>query len=111
MESIGNDSVPPDAIIECKYLRDGLDNAVPQLQSYAEAPPRMRSGVAVLTNGGGWWIYDLSMKGGFKGKLVKKVHILTGTGGLRPMSLAIGWAGRASSDFLPIVTGHFAPKS
>ena len=78
VESIGNNSIPPDVVIESKALREPIDDDVPQLQRYVEADPRMRTGVAVLTNGNEWWIYDLTKRGPFEGKLVDRVNILTG---------------------------------
>ena len=77
VQAIGNNSVPPDVIIESKPLRAELDGAVPQLRRYAQASPRMQSGVAVLTSGDLWGIYDLSLRGAFTGKLVAEVNILT----------------------------------
>ena len=65
VESIGNNSVPPDVVIESKALREPLDDDVPQLQRYVQASPPMRNGVAVLTNGNEWWIYDLTKRGSF----------------------------------------------
>lgn len=78
VEAIGNNSFPPDVVIESKALREPLDDAVPQLQRYVEAEPRMRTGVAVLTSGNEWWIYDLTKRGPFPNKLVERVNILTG---------------------------------
>ena len=60
---IVNDGVLTDAIIESKYLGALLEESVSQLQRYAEAESPMESGVAVLTDGGKWWIYDLSLPG------------------------------------------------
>ena len=77
VQAIGNNSVPPDVIIESKPLRAELDEAVPQLRRYAQTSPRMQSGVAVLTSGDLWGIYDLSLRGAFTGKLVAEVNILT----------------------------------
>ena len=37
----------------------------------------MQSGVAVLTNGNQWWIYDLSLRGSFTSKRVVQVDIIT----------------------------------
>ena len=62
---IVNDGAPPDIIIESKPLRAELADAVPQLRRYAWASPRMRQGMAVLTSGNEWWIYDLSLSGPF----------------------------------------------
>ena len=76
---IVNDGVLPDAIIESKYLGAPLDESVSQLQRYAESEPPMESGVAVLTDGGKWWIYDLSLRSSFTSKLAERVDILTGS--------------------------------
>ena len=77
VQAIGNNAVPPDIVIESKPLRAELDGAVPQLRRYAQASPRMQSGVAVLTNGNQWWIYDLSLRGSFTSKRVEQVDIIT----------------------------------
>ena len=79
VRAIGNNEVAPDVIIESKALRASLDDDVSQLQRYVDADPRMKAGVAVLTNGADWWIYDLSKGGAFPKKLVDKVNILTGS--------------------------------
>ena len=76
---IVNDGVLTDAIIESKYLGALLEESVSRLQRYAEAESPMESGVAVLTDGGKWWIYDLSLPGSFTSKLVERVDILTGS--------------------------------
>lgn len=78
VESIGNNSIPPDVVIESKALREPLDDDAPQLRRYVEAEPRMRTGVAVLTNGNEWWVYDLTKRGSFERKLVERVNILAG---------------------------------
>ena len=78
MVKIGRWQVAPDAVVEAKSLRTSLDGAVSQLQRYVEASPWMRKGVAVLTNGNEWWIYDLTKRGPFERKLVDRVNILTG---------------------------------
>ena len=77
VQAIGNNAVPPDIIIKSKPLRAELDRAAPQLQRYAQASPRMQSGVAVLTNGNQWWIYDLSLRSSSTSKRVEQVEILT----------------------------------
>ena len=76
VRAIGNNSVPPDIIIESKPLRTVLDDAVVQLRRYAWASPKMRRGRAVLTNGNQWWIYDLALPGSFASRLVGLVDIL-----------------------------------
>ena len=79
VDAIGNNSVPPDVIIESKAFRTPLDEVVAQLQSYVEAEPVMRKGVGVITDGGNWWIYDVSKRGSFENKLVEQMDILTGS--------------------------------
>ena len=76
VQAIGNNSVPPDIIIESKPLRAVLDDAVAQLRRYAWASPRMQRGRSVLTNGNQWWIYDLALPGSFTTRLVGQVDIL-----------------------------------
>ncbi len=98
VESIGNNSVPPDVVIESKALREPLgDEEVSQLRRYVGASPRMRNGVAVLTNGNEWWIYDLTMRGSFNNKLVDGVNILTGRRRSHAEFLN-QWLGRAGLD-------------
>ena len=95
VKSIGNNSVPPDVVIESKALRETLDDEkISQLQGYGEASPRMRNGVAVLTNGIEWWIYDLTKRGSFKTKLVEHVNILSGNRRAYAQALSY-WLGRA----------------
>ena len=79
VDAIGNNSVPPDVIIESKAFRTPLDEVVAQLQSYVEAEPVMRNGVGVITDGGNWWIYDVSKRGSFENKLAERLDILTGS--------------------------------
>ena len=80
VESIGNNCVPADVVIESKALREPLDDEeISQLQGYVEASPRMRNGVAVLTNGNEWCVYDLTKRGSFKTSLVEQVNILSGS--------------------------------
>ena len=55
-----------------------MDGYVSKLRSYAGAGPRMRNGVAALTNGAEWWVYDLAQGGAFTNKLVDRVNILAG---------------------------------
>ena len=47
----------------------------------------MRKGRAVLTNGGEWWVYDVSRRGAFSMKLVEQVDILTGNQRLAAQTL------------------------
>ena len=77
--AVGSNSVAPDVIIESKAFRTPLDEVGLQLQSYVEAEPVMRLGVGVITDGGNWWIYDISRSGDFAGKLVTQVDVLIGS--------------------------------
>ena len=77
VQTIGDNSVPPDIVIESKSLWDPLDDeAVAQLPRYAWASPRMQSGRAVLTSGDRWWIYDLELPGAFTARKVAAIDIL-----------------------------------
>ena len=62
LAGIGNGAVSPDIIIEAKRLHLGLEEHVEQLQRSALAEPPMTGAVAVLTNGGEWWLYDLGSR-------------------------------------------------
>ena len=75
---IGNYEVAPDVIIEAKNLGIALDGHVGQLQRYVNVPPLMRVGVAVLTNGKEWWLYDLARRGSFSGKRLDPINVLEG---------------------------------
>ena len=55
---------PPDIIIEAKALPVRLTSAqLDKLQRYAEGNPRMATGLAVLTNGTIWQIYEVQADG------------------------------------------------
>ena len=55
---------PPDIIIEAKALPVRLTAAqLDKLQRYAEGNPRMTEGLAVLTNGIIWQIYEIQSDG------------------------------------------------
>lgn len=57
--------MPPFIIIEAKALSDRLDDkSKAQLGRYAKASPRMKEGVAVLTNGREWQLYCVGPRGG-----------------------------------------------
>ena len=92
--AIGNNSIPPDVVIESKALREPLDDDVPQLQCYVDVAPRMRKGVAVLTNGNEWLLFDLAQRGSIERKLVERVDILTGNRRSHAQVLN-QWVGRA----------------
>ena len=74
--AIGNYEVAPNVIIEAKSVGVELGEHVEQLEGYAEAAHRMRNGVAVLTNGREWWLYDLDRRGSFHGKRLAPINIL-----------------------------------
>lgn len=79
VELIVADEDPLDVIIECKPLRDPLyDEDVCGLQRFAETHPPMTKGVAVLTSGNKWWIYDMARSGPFESKLVDEIDVLYG---------------------------------
>ena len=67
LDAIGSGTVAPDIIIEAKSLNVVLEEHVGQLQRYVDAVPRMRRGVAVLTNGREWWLYDPTEEGPSRG--------------------------------------------
>ena len=78
LAAIGNGTVAPDVIIEAKNLNVALEEHVEQLRRYVGADPRMGTGVAVLTNGREWWLYDLDRRGAFQGKRIDPVNVLEG---------------------------------
>ena len=73
---IGNGTVAPSMIIEAKNPAVNLGSCVEQLHRYAEASPAMRRGVAALTNGKEWWIYQAVSRGGLRSDPTERVHIL-----------------------------------
>ena len=54
----------------------GLDAHVDQLREYVEAEPYMTKGVAVLTNGQEWWLYDVSRRDSFPRKRADTVNVM-----------------------------------
>ena len=76
--AIGSGQVEPDVIVEVKSVGANLQEHVEQLQRYVEADPRMSTGVAVLTNGREWWLYDLGRGGAFVDKQLDPINILEG---------------------------------
>ena len=64
-------------IIEAKRLANPLttEKEAEQLAGYVDG---ILSGVAVLTNGSDWYIYNLRKRGDFSGKLVSTVNLLEG---------------------------------
>ena len=57
--AIGQWQAVPAIIIEAKAVGTTLERYLDDLQEYAQASPRMTQGVAVLTNGGEWRLYQL----------------------------------------------------
>ena len=94
LEAIGSNSIPPDVVIESKALREPLDDDVSQLHRYVDAAPAMRQGVAALTNGNEWLLFDLAQRGSFERKLVERVDILIGNRRSHAQVLN-QWLGRA----------------
>ncbi len=60
------------------YGRDLLQEHESQLECYVTAQPRMNRGLAVLTNGAEWRIYDVAKSGEFARKRVAVVDITAG---------------------------------
>ena len=74
--AIGNYEVAPDMLIETKSLGTRLERHVDQLRRYAEeADPPMRKGVAVLTNGREWWLYNLDRRRAFSRDPLGRVDV------------------------------------
>ena len=67
----------PDIIIEAKALKVPLSDAthVPKLQSYVNSLRVISGGVAVLTNGADWWIYEIRGRRWLKNSKVCSVNI------------------------------------
>ena len=62
-------------IVEAKRMSNGLttEREEEQLAGYAEG---ILSGVAVLTNGKDWYIYNLRKRGDFSDKLISPINLL-----------------------------------
>ena len=62
-------------IVEAKRMSNGLttEREEEQLAGYAEG---VLSGVAVLTNGKDWYIYNLRKRGDFSDKLISPINLL-----------------------------------
>ena len=74
--AIGNYEVAPDVLIEAKSLGTGLEQHVEQLRRYAEeADPPMKTGIAALTNGGEWWLYDLDRRRTFSREPLARIDL------------------------------------
>ena len=69
------DNPPPRHIIEAKALKVDLDLYRAQLSRYMGASPKMTMGVAVLTNGRKWRLYDASKTGRLAEKFICEVDI------------------------------------
>ena len=69
------DNPPPRHIIEAKALKVDLDRHRSQLSRYMGASPKMTMGVAVLTNGRKWRLYDASKTGRLAEKFICEVDI------------------------------------
>ena len=74
--AIGSGEVAPDVVIESKKLDGILDSHISKLRKYTSSSPRMGQGVAVLTDGNTWLLYDLSKRGAFRAKRVDQLEIL-----------------------------------
>ena len=78
LHEIGNANVAPAIIIESKAVGRDLDDSLDQLQHYVESDPKMTMGVAVLTNGVEWRLYDVKGRGSLAGKFIETVDIIDG---------------------------------
>ena len=68
LECIGNGTVAPDMIVEVKNPSVDLEASVEQLRRYTQARPLMKDGVAALTSGKEWWLYDIGHRCAFRNK-------------------------------------------
>lgn len=73
---LGQDGDPV-VLIEAKTWGKPLDGWVRQIGNYARG---LGEGVACITDGWGWEIYDLSLRGAFRRKRVASADILAGRG-------------------------------
>lgn len=78
LHDIGSGNVAPAIIIESKPVGADLDQNLDQLRGYIEAPPPMKTGVAVLTDGLKWRLYNVEGRGGLERKLIMEVDIKNG---------------------------------
>ena len=71
-------SIVPAVIVEAKALRGELDEHLDQLEQYATIGPHMvpGDGMAVLTNGNEWRMYDIGDRGVLLRSTVAEVNIL-----------------------------------
>lgn len=63
------DMPPPCIIVEAKKLGAHLDEYLDKLREYTKAYPRTTGGVAVLTNGVEWRLYQVGSRGGLRRNL------------------------------------------
>ena len=77
-EEIAGDGIAPVIILEAKALHTNLDPFLDKLDGYSKAKPRMTEGLAVLTDGAVWRIYEVEGRGRLAGKLATEVNILEG---------------------------------
>ena len=80
LDDIAAGNVAPTIIIESKRVKTELTVEIidRQLSRYANCQPRMYRGVAVLTNGRQWLLYDMSKRVRFGRKLSAIVDITKG---------------------------------
>lgn len=80
MHDIARGRIAPTIIIESKRVKTDLTIEIidTQLSGYANCKPRMYRGVAVLTNGRQWLLYDMSKRVRFGRKLSAIVDITKG---------------------------------
>ena len=79
VEDIAKSGIAPVAIIEAKALHLSLtDEFVDKLEQYTKEEPRMTEGVAVLTNGGEWRLYEVEGRRKFANKLIAEIDIIQG---------------------------------
>ena len=81
LDDITAGNIAPTIIIESKRAKTELTVQIidKQLSRYANCKPRMYRGVAVLTNGRHWLLYDMSKRVRFGRKLSAVVDITTGS--------------------------------
>ena len=65
-------------VIDARPVGSDLDVSLDQLQHYIDAEPSIKTGVAVLTNGQEWRLYDVEGRVSLAGKLVRSIDIIKG---------------------------------
>ena len=79
VEDIAESEIAPVVMIEAKTLRRNLmDEFVDKLEQYTKEEPRMTEGVAVLTNGGEWRLYEVEGRRKLANKLIAEIDIIQG---------------------------------